>query len=240
VDDEDPAHPLLTRAAREDDRAVPLELLTEVLGRSDQRPSATSTLLEEADPGRRLRVAIDRYLDAHTFASATPPPRAARDTGGPLPWLPPPPVPNRADPRAVELADHLHQRADLIHALAATITADQLPDTGWATVLRAADPDLARRLAVWRATTGATAHHHPLGPVRLSTPEARDQWRAQLLPHLAAYQLSDPDSRHGQRAATGPDAYGRRHLLRHSMGQQENSAALRRHDRQDTSRGIRR
>jgi hypothetical protein len=210
-----------------------------VLGRSDQRPSATSTLLEEADQSQRLRTAIDRYLDAHTLATATPPPLGSRDTGGPLPWLPPPPDPDPADPRTAELAGYLQQRADLIHALAATITADQLPDTPWATVLRTGEPDLARRLAVWRAATGATAHHHPLGPVRLATPEARDQWRAQLLPHLTAHQLADPDDRHGP-GATGTDPHGKRHLLRNPTWNQENQAALHRRDRQATSRGIRR
>jgi hypothetical protein len=225
-DEADPAHPLL-RPASAGHEPDPLQLLTDVLGRSDQRPSAISTLLEEAAPGRRLQAAVDRYLDAHALAYPSPLPGGG-DTGGPLPWLPPPPDPDRADRHGAELAEYLQQRADLIHALAATVTADQLPDTGWATVLRAGDPDLARRLAVWRAATGATDHQHPLGPATSSTPEVRAQFRARLQPHLTAYQLSDHPSRHDQ-GATGPNRDGSRNRLRHSVREQENLAALHRH-----------
>ena len=123
-------------------------------------------------PARRLQAAVDRYLDAHALAGGgVPPASGAGDAGGPLPWLPPPPDPDRADAHGAELAEYLQQRADLIHALAATITADHLPDTDWADGLRAGDPDLARRLAVWRAATGAADHPHPLGPVATSTPD---------------------------------------------------------------------
>ncbi|MGZ4506698.1 MAG: MobF family relaxase [Blastococcus sp.] len=225
ADLEDPAHPVL-RPASDSNDPDPQQLLTDVLGRSDQRPSATSTLLEDADPGRRLQAAIDRYLDAHTLAAGTPLPPGTRDTGGPLPWLPPPPDPDRADPRDAELAEYLQQRADLINALGATITADHLPDTDWVAALRAADPDLARRLAVWRAATGAADHPHPLGPASTSTPEFRARLHAELQPHLPAGQLSHHDRWDDHEAATGP------------VPEHERLAAHR--HRQPTARGIRR
>jgi hypothetical protein len=216
---------LLTRAGRGDDGFDPLELLTTILGRSDQRPSATSTLLEDADPARRLQAAVDRYLDAHTLAAGGASPPSAGDAGGPLPWLPPPPDPDRADGHGAELAEYVQQRADLIHGLAATITADHLPDTDWADLLRAGDPDLARLLAVWRAATGATDHPHPLGPAATSTPEVRVQLRAELQQHLSAEQLS-PHRRDDHGAVTG---VGREH---------ERVAAHR--QRQPVSHGVRR
>ena len=222
---EDPAHPVL-RLASTGLEPDPRELLTTVLGRSDERPSATSTLLEDAEPGRRLQAAVDRYLDAHALASATTQRAGAGDAGGPLPWLPPPPDPDPGDPRGAELAEYLQQRADLIHALAGTITADHLPDTDWATALRAADSDLARRLAVWRAATGSADHPHPLGSASTSTPEFRARLHAELHPHLIADQLSHHDRWDDHEAATG--------LVR----QHERLAALR--HRQPTARGIRR
>jgi hypothetical protein len=252
TDDEELAHPVL-RAASSSRGQDPFQLLTTVLGRSDQRPSATSAVFEDADPARRLQAAVERYLDAHTLAAGGSPPPGAGDTGGPLPWLPP--DAGESDPRAAELAEYLQQRADLIHALAATITADQLPDTAWATVLRESDPDLARRLAVWRAASGAGDDPRPLGPVATPTPEVRDRLRAELQPHLTADELSDENSRNGQEAATAhhydsgeahwwetgtrsPD--GSRDRLRHSMREQQKLASLHRHSRQHTSRGIRR
>ncbi|WP_091548035.1 MobF family relaxase [Modestobacter sp. DSM 44400] len=166
VDNEDPAHPALT-FARQTNNAPrdPLELLRGVLDRTDQRPSATSTLTDAADPGRQLHAAVERYLDAHALAKgqgSRPNEQAA--SGGPLPWLPPPPEPDPGAPDRGELAEYVQQRADLVHSLAATITADHLPDTVWADQLRQSDPGLARRLAVWRAATGATDHLYPVGP----------------------------------------------------------------------------
>jgi hypothetical protein len=204
ADDEDPAHRVLRPDSASGD-PDPLQLLTAVLGRSSQRPSVTSTLLEDADPGRRLQAAVDRYLDAHTLTGVTVPPPGGGSKGGPLPWLPPPPDPDRADPRGAELAEYLQQRADLIHSLAVTITADQLPDTDWADVLRASDPDLARRLAVWRAATGAADHPHPLGPASTPTPDVRARLHAELQPHLPAGQLSHHDRWNDHSAPTGQD-----------------------------------
>jgi hypothetical protein len=225
ADDEDPAHPVLRPASASGD-PDPLQLLTDVLGRSEQRPSATSTLLEDATPGRRLQVTVDRYLDAHALAAGTPLPPGSRDAGGPLPWLPPPPDPDRADPGGAELAEYLQQRADLIHALGGAITAAHLPDTDWATALRDADPDLARRLAVWRAATGAADHPHPLGPAPSSTPEFRARLHAELQSHLPAGQLSHHDRWAEHEAATG------------LVPEHERLAAHR--PRQPTARGIRR
>lgn len=252
ADEEDPAHPVL-RPASASHESNPLELLTTVLGRSDQRPSATTTQLEDADPGRRLQNAVDRYLDAHTLAAGcSSPPPGPEDTGGPLPWLPPPPDPSYA--HGTELAEYVQQRADLIHALAAIITADQLPDTDWADVLRAGDPDLARRLAIWRAATGATDHPHPLGPVTTTTPEVRARLRTQLQPHLTADELSDQNRWQDHAASTdtnydhdsgetywwrtglnSPDGRDRGH---HSRREQQKLAARHRHSRQHTSRGV--
>jgi conjugative relaxase-like TrwC/TraI family protein len=182
VDDQDPAHPALTSALGAGPMD-PLELLTAVLGRTDQRPSATSTLSDAADTGRQLHTAVERYLDAHALAVGQSP-RLTEEpaSGGPLPWLPPPPSDDG------ELAEYVQQRADLVHGLAATITADHLPDTPWAGQLREAAPDLARRLAVWRAATGVADHPHPVGPRDSATPEVRARLKERLANHLA-----DPD-----------------------------------------------
>jgi hypothetical protein len=184
IDDQDPAHPDLTPARRgSDGPADPLELLRTVLARTDQRLSATSTLIVAADRARQLHAAVERYLDAHALAET---PRSLgtekATSGGPLHWLPPPPADDG------KLAEYVQQRADLVHALAATITADHLPDTAWADQLRGADPDLARRLAVWRAATGATDHPHPVGPQASPTPAVRAE-----LQELLAAHLPEPD-----------------------------------------------
>ncbi|SDY58807.1 hypothetical protein SAMN05661080_03946 [Modestobacter sp. DSM 44400] len=127
---------------------------------------------------------MERYLDAHALTEARLPHPDRAVTGGPLPWLPPPP------PDDGELADYVQQRADLVHTLATTITANHLPDTAWADQLRqAAPPDLARRLAVWRAATGAADHPHPVGPHTSPTPEVRSQWQT-----LLATDLPDHDN----------------------------------------------
>ncbi|WP_138731654.1 MobF family relaxase [Modestobacter excelsi] len=191
VDDQDLAHSALTPARPASERSVdPLELLRTVLGRTGPRPSATSTLTAAADPGRQLHAAVERYLDAHALAGVySPRPGEQATSEGPLPWLPPPPEPDSTAPDRDELADYVQQRADLVHALAATITADHLPDTAWADQLREADPDLARRLAVWRAATGAADHPDPVGPRDSPTPEVRAQLKilvaAQLFDHEA-------------------------------------------------------
>jgi conjugative relaxase-like TrwC/TraI family protein len=190
VDDQDPAHPALTRTEGAATRPLDsLELLSAVLGRTDQRPSATSTLTAAADTGRQLHAAVDRYLDAHALAES----QGSRlnehaASGGPLPWLPLPPEPDPEAPDRGELAEYVQQRADLVHALAAAITADHLPDTSWADRLRQSDPDLARRLAVWRAATGVADHLHPLGSRNSPAPEVRTQLQV-----LLAHHLPEPD-----------------------------------------------
>jgi hypothetical protein len=154
----------------------------QVLVRSDQRPSATSALADAIDSARRLGVAVQRYLDAHIpHATGTAGAADTGEIGGPLPWLPPPP-----DPDNGELAEYLQWRADLVHALAGTITDADLPATEWARQLRSADPDLARRLAVWRAATGITEHPQPLGPDAGPTPAGRADLASQLRPHIGA------------------------------------------------------
>ena len=72
-----------------------------------------------------------------------------------------------------------------MHALAATITAEHLPDTPWAHQLREVDPDLTRQLAVWRAATGVADHPAPVGPRDSPTPEVRAQLKELLASHLA-------------------------------------------------------
>jgi hypothetical protein len=163
-------------------------VLRDVLARSDARPSASSALTDAADPNQQLHVAVGRYLDAHTLHATTAghPDEASPSTGGPLPWLLPPPDPNPAAPDRGQLAEYVQRRADLVHALAAGITADHLPATAWADQLRRADPDLARQLAVWRAATGLADHHQPLGPTASPAPPGRAQLADQLRPHIAA------------------------------------------------------
>jgi hypothetical protein len=130
------------------------------------------------------------YLDAHTLhATRAPDACGTGATGGPLPWLPAPP-----DPDSGELAEYVQQRAELVHALVGSITGEHLPATGWANQLRAADPDLARRLAVWRAATGITDHPHPLGPDASPTPAVRAQLAEQLPPHITADLGRRPDA----------------------------------------------
>jgi hypothetical protein len=90
-----------------------------------------------------------------------------------------------------DLADYVQQCADLVHALAATITGDQLPATAWADQLRQVDPALARRLAGWRAATGATDHSHPVGSQDSPTPEVRTQLQALLATHLPDHDALD-------------------------------------------------
>jgi hypothetical protein len=198
-DQGDPAHPVLARNGAQV-QANPVEVLRAVLARTDARPSATSALADATDPARRLHAAVQRYLDAHTLHAATAGRRGEQPpaTGGPLPWLPPPP-----DPDGGELADYLQRRADFVHALAVGITAAQLPATGWADQLRQTDPDLARQLAVWRAATGITEHPHPLGPADSPTPAVRTHLTAQLPPHL---DVDPPDRTTTVRrnAPTGP------------------------------------
>jgi hypothetical protein len=161
-------------------------VLRTVLNRTDQRPSATSTLTDAADPGRQLHAAVERYLDAHALADAHRPCSGEQTASrGPLPWLPPPP------PNDGELAEYVQQRADLVHALAATITSDHLPDAAWADRLRQADPDVARRLAVWRAATGLADHPRPVGPHACSTPEIRAELQKLLAAHLPDREVSD-------------------------------------------------
>jgi hypothetical protein len=193
VDEGDPAHPALTPAARVSARPEdPLELLRAVLDRTDQRPSATSALTAAADTGRQLHAAVERYLDAHALAEAhSPRPGEQAAGGGPLPWLPPPPEPDPTAPDGGQLAEYVQQRADLVHALAATTTADHLPDTTWADQLRRADPDLARRLAVWRAATGVADHPRPVGPHASPTPEVRAELQRLLAAHLPDRDVSD-------------------------------------------------
>ena len=80
----------------------------------------------------------------------------------------------------------MQRRADLVHALAAGITADHLPATAWADQLRRADPDLGSRLAVWRAATGLADHPQPLGSTASPEPPGRAQLADQLRPHIDA------------------------------------------------------
>jgi conjugative relaxase-like TrwC/TraI family protein len=201
VDDQDPAHPVLTPARPgRGPAADPLDVLRAVLDRTDQRPSATSALTNATDPGRVLHAAVERYLDAHALAQASSPrPGQQPASGGPLPWLPPPPEPDPTSPDRGELAEYVQQRADLVHTLASTITADDLPDTAWADQVRQADPDLARRLAVWRAATGIANHPEPIGPRGCPTPEVRTQLQALLATHL-----SDHDRRRDRQLDAGP------------------------------------
>jgi hypothetical protein len=181
-------------------------VLRDVLGRCDARPSASTAARDATDPNRRLAAAVERYLDAHALHAATAGPGGESPaTGGPLPWLPPPPDPDATSPDRGQLAEYVQRRADLVHALAAGITADHLPATAWADQLRRADPDLARRLAVWRAATGMGDHPRPLGPTASPEPPGRAELADQLRPHIAAgppaprpvrYEaLSDPRQR---------------------------------------------
>jgi hypothetical protein len=186
VDDQDPAHPVLNVGRRvSDTSADPLELLRTVLGRTDHQPSATSTLTAAGDPGQQLHTAVERYLDAHTLAEARVPRLEQANTGGPLPWLPPPPQDDS------ELAEYVQQRADLVHALSATITADHLPGTTWADQLRETNPDLARQLAVWRAATGNADHPDPLGSHDSPAPELRADLRTLHPIHLLDHKDLD-------------------------------------------------
>jgi conjugative relaxase-like TrwC/TraI family protein len=183
--EDDMAHPALAHAERV--QADPLELVRQVLARSDQRPSASSALVDAADPGRQLHLAVQRYLDAHAlYVTQTPEAGDTGATGGPLPWLPPPPDPDLTVRDGGQLAEYVQRRADLVHTLTAAITADHLPATAWVDRLREADPDLARRLALWRAATDVADHLDPLGPEVSSTPVVRAQLAAQLRPYLAA------------------------------------------------------
>lgn len=179
----DRAHPALTPAAsRHDD---PAHVLEQILARSDTRPSATSALAEAGDPARRLHAAVQRYLDATRLSGAAGPAADRRPaTGGPLPWLPPPPDPRPTAGDPGRLAEYLQQRADIVHTLAAAITADDLPDTTWAHQLRGLDPDLAREIAVWRVAAGITDRQQPLGPATSSTPDMRERLRRRIEPHL--------------------------------------------------------
>jgi hypothetical protein len=172
-----------------------------VLGRTDQQASATSTLTAATDPGRQLHAAVERYLDAYALAESTGlRSRVQAASGGPLPWLPPPPGVEQTTLDSEQLADYLQQRADLVHTLAATITADHLPDTAWADHLRQADPHLARRLAVWRAATGVTDHPDPVGSPDTPTPEMR----AHLQPLVATHLLDHDDEGCGRQLDAGP------------------------------------
>jgi hypothetical protein len=78
-----------------------------------------------------------------------------------------------------------------VHTLASTITADDLPDTAWADQVRQAEPDLARRLAVWRSATGVADHPRPVGPHASSTPEVRAELQKLLAAHLPDREVSD-------------------------------------------------
>ncbi|MCU1667932.1 MAG: TrwC relaxase [Blastococcus sp.] len=201
VGDDDPAHPALARS--DSGPTDPLDLVRQVLERSDQRPSANSALADAADPGLRLQTAVERYLDAHTLhTTRTPGAAKPGETGGPLPWLPPPP-----DPDNGELAAYVQRRADLVHALAGTITDADLPATEWGHRLREADPDLARRLAVWRAATGITDDPHPLGPGACPTPAVRADLDSQLRPHIGADLPRRLVTGHPARS-TGPARHG--------------------------------
>jgi len=200
TEDRDSAHPTLTPAQRDGSGpADPPEVLQAVLDRTDQNPSATSTLAAAADPGRRLHTAVQRYLDALAQVQQVRPGKRAAG-GGPLPWLPPPPSDDG------ELAEYVQHRADLVHALAATITADHLPDTPWAQQLRQSDTDLARRLAVWRAATDVADHPSPIGPPETPTPEQRNKLRALIAPHLPGHDALDPSPDDGQTHIQRPNS----------------------------------
>ncbi|MGZ4608544.1 MAG: MobF family relaxase, partial [Blastococcus sp.] len=183
-DEDDAAHPALPRAERL--HSDPHAVLRDVLARSDARPSASSARTAAADPNRQLHVAVGRYLDALTLQEGTVgrPEEPTPASGGPLPWLPPPP--ESVTSGSTGLAEYAQRRADLVHALATGITADHLPATAWADQLRQADPDLARQLAVWRAASGLADHPQPLGPTASPNAPGRAQLADRLRPHIAA------------------------------------------------------
>jgi hypothetical protein len=182
--DDDTAHPALTPAER--GRSDPLDMLRDVLGRSDQRPSATTAANESTDSNRRLAAAVQRYLDAHALHTAATrgSDRIPQASGRPLPWLPPPPDPDESG--AKDLAEYVQRRADLVYVLAVGITADHLPNTPWVKRLRGADPDLARELAVWRAATGIADHPAPFGPAGVPAVALPAALLAQVRSHLPA------------------------------------------------------
>jgi hypothetical protein len=106
-----------------------------------------------------------------------------------LPWLSA--IPDTPDE---DWADYLQQRSQLVITAAARIGVDALPAEPWATALLAADPDLTRDLAVWRAATGIDPDHpDPCGPLDCPAPGYRRALSDRV--HAALDRHSDPAER---------------------------------------------
>jgi conjugative relaxase-like TrwC/TraI family protein len=162
-----------------------IETLEAILARDSDRASATSQHQADLDPATQLHRAADRYTDVVSIVADGQPASGAR----PLPWLPA--IPDILDD---DWADYLHQRSRLVTTAAARISVDALPNQPWATALLAADPVLARDVAVWRAATGTNPDHpDPCGPLECPAPGYRRALTDRV--HAALDRHSDPAER---------------------------------------------
>jgi conjugative relaxase-like TrwC/TraI family protein len=151
------------------DPPTSVEVLERVLANETAPRSASSQRRVDTDVQTRLRNATARYAEAVRVCGVD------GVAAGPLPWLAA--LPSVGDPA---LAEYLGLRFELVRDLAAKIdVAAVLPAARWASALQQTAPELAGRVAVWRADHEvAPDDFRPCGP-----PGAGDYQR-RLLAHV--------------------------------------------------------
>jgi conjugative relaxase-like TrwC/TraI family protein len=148
VEDLPPTAPELTQPPTN------VEILERILATEGGARSATTQHRLDADPVRRFRDAVSRYVEAIESV-----PESAGDVG-PLPWLPAAPV--TSEPL---WSDYLDRRSQLVRDLAAEVGTSQLPEGRWASQLKVIAPATAEHVSLWRAAQGVPIQDiRPLGP----------------------------------------------------------------------------
>ncbi|MDT0264078.1 MobF family relaxase [Jatrophihabitans lederbergiae] len=147
-----------------------IEILDRILARESSHRSATTQHGLDADVGRQLHQAVERYREAVRTAPGTP-----ASGPGPLPWLEAGPI---VDDDV--WVDYLAARSSLVTELAARVDGHDLPTQTWSSALRQAAPELAAEVAIWRAASGCSSDPTPYGPADCEAPAYRRDLAARV------------------------------------------------------------